>query len=159
MTLFSRLLYSRRSCKPSFSVPYLQGRRLVYDKGVMNMNYQIIAVDLDGTLCFSNWPELGEPNKPLIEYLKGWRAQGNKLILWTSRAGEALDKAVTWCKEQHLEFDAVNDNLPEVVEMYGNNSRKITCDFYTDDKAMLPGMVQAYPVRVTPLLFCAIISL
>lgn len=31
--------------------------------------YQIIAVDFDGTLCFSNWPELGEPNRPLIEYL------------------------------------------------------------------------------------------
>ena len=28
--------------------------------------YQIIAVDFDGTLCYSNWPELGEPNKPLI---------------------------------------------------------------------------------------------
>ena len=22
--------------------------------------YQIIAVDFDGTLCYSNWPELGE---------------------------------------------------------------------------------------------------
>ena len=31
--------------------------------------YQIIAVDFDGTLCYSNWPELGEPNRPLIEYL------------------------------------------------------------------------------------------
>ena len=36
----------------------------------MNTNtYQIIAVDFDGTLCFSNWPELGEPNLPLIRYL------------------------------------------------------------------------------------------
>ena len=26
------------------------------------MDYKIIAVDFDGTLCFSNWPELGEPN-------------------------------------------------------------------------------------------------
>lgn len=107
------------------------------------MNYQIIAVDFDGTLCFSNWPELGEPNRPLIKYLKNWREQGNKLILWTCRAGEALDKAVSWCQDQQLEFDAVNDNLPEVIEMYGNNSRKITCDYYIDDKAMLPGMVQA----------------
>ena len=107
------------------------------------MNYQTIAVDFDGTLCFSKWPELGEPNRPLIEYLKVWRDQGNKLILWTCRAGEALEKAVSWCHDQQLEFDAVNDNLPEVIEMYGNNSRKITCDYYIDDKAMLPGMVQA----------------
>lgn len=34
--------------------------------------YQIIAVDFDGTLCYSNWPELGEPNRPLIEMLKNY---------------------------------------------------------------------------------------
>ena len=107
------------------------------------MDYQIIAVDFDGTLCYSNWPELGEPNSLLIEYLKNWRRQGNKLILWTCRAGDALDRALTWCKEQQLYFDAVNDNLPEIVELYGNNSRKITCDYYIDDRAMLPGMITA----------------
>ena len=101
-------------------------------------SYQIIAVDFDGTLCYSNWPELGEPNKPLIEYLISQKRSGNKLILWTCRAGEALEKAVSWCRDQQLEFDAVNDNLPEIVEMYGNNSRKITCDYYIDDKAVLP---------------------
>lgn len=105
------------------------------------MDYKIIAVDFDGTLCYSNWPELGEPNLPLIEYLKSWKKQGNKLILWTCRAGDALDNAVVWCNEHDLIFDAVNDNLPEIVELYGNNSRKITCDYYIDDRAMLPAMI------------------
>ena len=85
------------------------------------MDYRIIAVDFDGTLCFSNWPELGEPNRPLIEYLRSQKNQGNKLILWTCRAGEALDKAVSWCREHELEFDAVNDNLPEIIELYGTS--------------------------------------
>ena len=107
------------------------------------MDYRIIAVDFDGTLCYSNWPELGEPNRPLIEYLRSQKDQGNKLILWTCRAGEALEKAVSWCRDQQLEFDAVNDNLPEIVELYGTNSRKITCDFYIDDKAILPEAVRA----------------
>lgn len=40
--------------------------------------------------------------------------------------------------EQELVFDAINDNLPEIVEKYGNNSRKITCDYYIDDRAVLP---------------------
>lgn len=104
----------------------------------MTNTFQIIAVDFDGTLCYSNWPELGEPNRPLIEYLKKWRASGNKLILWTCRAGEALEIAVSWCRDQQLEFDAVNDNIPEIIEMYGNNSRKVTCDYYVDDRAVLP---------------------
>ena len=101
-------------------------------------NNKIIAVDFDGTLCFSSWPDVGEPNVPLIEQLKALKNSGNKLILWTCRAGEALDLAVSWCRDQHLEFDAVNDNLPEIVELYGNNSRKITCDYYIDDRACRP---------------------
>ena len=104
----------------------------------MTEQAKIIAVDFDGTLCYSSWPELGAPNAPLIEYLKRWRAEGNKLILWTCRAGEALDRAVAWCRDYQLTFDAVNDNLPEVIAEYGNNSRKITCDYYIDDRAVLP---------------------
>ena len=102
----------------------------------MEHNYKIIAVDFDGTLCYSNWPELGEPNTMLIDYLLQEKAAGNKLILWTCRAGKALTDATKWCHEQGLTFDAVNDNLPEIVELYGNNSRKITCDLYIDDKSV-----------------------
>ena len=106
-----------------------------------NTKYRIIAVDFDGTLCYSNWPELGEPNKPLIEYLKAQHALGDKLILWTCRAGEALERAISWCRDQQLEFDAINDNLPEIIEKYGSNSRKITCDYYIDDRAVLPAIL------------------
>ena len=106
------------------------------------MDFTIIAVDFDGTLCYSKWPDLGEPNQPLIDYLRSQRASGNKLILWTCRAGEALERAISWCRDQQLEFDAINDNLPEIVEKYGNNSRKITCDYYIDDKAVLPETIR-----------------
>lgn len=103
----------------------------------MEKDYKIIAVDFDGTLCFSNWPELGEPNIKLISYLKNEKAAGSKIILWTCRAGAALADATKWCLEQGLYFDAINDNLPEIIEEYGNNSRKITCDIYIDDRNML----------------------
>lgn len=109
----------------------------------MERNYQIIAVDFDGTLCFSKWLECGEPNHALINYLKKWKSDGNKLILWTCRIGDALSKAVAWCQEHGLEFDAVNDNLPEIMEYYGSNSRKVTCDWYIDDRSLLPDNVEA----------------
>ena len=32
------------------------------------LDFQTIAVDFDGTLCYSKWPELGQPNQALIEY-------------------------------------------------------------------------------------------
>ena len=111
----------------------------------MDRSCRIIAVDFDGTLCFSAWPDVGEPNHPLIDYLKRQkkagrqRKAGNRLILWTCRSGRALDKAVSWCREvAHLEFDAINDNVQEVIDYYGNNSRKIFCDIYIDDKACTP---------------------
>ena len=47
------------------------------------LDFQTIAVDFDGTLCYSKWPELGQPNLALIEYLQEWKRNGNKLILWT----------------------------------------------------------------------------
>ena len=75
-------------------------------------NYRF-TFSYDGTLCYSKWPELDQPNLALIEYLQEWKRNGNKLILWTCCAGEALSKAVEWYREQNFEFDAVNDNLPE----------------------------------------------
>jgi len=100
--------------------------------------FKVCAVDFDGTICYSQWPGLGEPNLPLIEKLLTWKKEGNKLILWTCRAGQQLDEAVEFCRQYGIEFDAVNDNLPELVEHYGNNSRKISCDIYIDDKNALP---------------------
>ena len=102
----------------------------------------IIAVDFDGTLCMDCFPEIGVQNMPLIRNLRKSQELGDKLILWTCRAGDKLQEAVEWCREHGLLFDAVNDNLPEMVEKWGSNSRKITADIYIDDKAEIPaGMV------------------
>lgn len=99
-------------------------------------DYKIIAVDFDGTLSLGQWPEIGTPNLELFQWLKRESAMGSRIILWTCRAGEQLRQAVEWCRNLGLVFDAVNDNLPEIVELYGNNSRKITADYYIDDRAV-----------------------
>ena len=83
------------------------------------MKNKIIAVDFDGTLCVNKCPEIGDPNEELIAYLKKRQANGEKLILWTNRVDDRLDEAVKWCAEHGLVFDAVNDNLPEIVESFG----------------------------------------
>lgn len=98
----------------------------------------IIAVDFDGTLCTVNWPGIGEPCTDLIELLKKRRKDGDKLILWSCRCDRLLDEALSWCRQYGLEFDAVNDNLPEMTEKYGNNCRKVFADVYLDDKAFTP---------------------
>lgn len=96
----------------------------------------IYAVDFDGTLCESKWPGIGAPNKKLIQHLVQRRTEGAKVILWTCRVEEHLKEAVDWCSKFGLEFDAVNDNLPENVEKYGNNPRKVYATCYIDDLAV-----------------------
>ena len=95
---------------------------------------KIIAVDCDGTLFENKWPDLGEANTVLIEHLLQEQRDGAKIILWTCRVGEMLSKAVLACLEQGLKFDAVNENLPEVIAEFGSDTRKIFANEYIDDK-------------------------
>lgn len=120
-------------------------------------NHYIIAVDFDQTLIKGNhWPDVeGEPNGYLIRHLKILKEEdGTKLILNTCRTGEALQAAVNWCKAQGLEFDAVNENLPELIEAYGQDTRKISADIYIDDCACHPdsynwSFANAYGLKLT----------
>jgi hypothetical protein len=100
-----------------------------------NLPY-IIAIDFDGTLVKDQFPEIGEPNEPLIEQAKIWKQQGAKLVLWTCRDNERLWKAVVFCEKLGLHFDAVNRNIDEVQELYGGDTRKVFADIYIDDKAV-----------------------
>ena len=97
------------------------------------MNSKIIAVDFDGTLCENKWPEIGEANEDMIYYLRKRQAEGDKLILWTCRVGDMLQKAVNWCYNHGLFFDAVNENLPEIIDSFGSDTRKIFANEYIDD--------------------------
>lgn len=105
------------------------------------MEHTVYAIDFDGTISLGKWPEVGPANDRLISYLLDRKLRGDKLILWTCRAGEALEAAIDFCTQQGLHFDAVNDNLPEIVEKFGSNSRKITCDYYIDDRSFTADML------------------
>ena len=106
----------------------------------------VFGVDFDGTLSFGQWPGCGPANDGLIDFLIKRQISGDKLILWTCREGNDLEVAVEWCQQMGLVFDAVNDNLPEVIEKYGCNSRKISCDFYIDDKAIAGNTYKLFEV-------------
>ena len=93
----------------------------------------IIAVDFDGTIVEDGYPKIGEPKIFAFETLRKLQSEGHRLILWTYRSGKRLDEAVAFCKENNLEFYAVNKNFPEEVydEKY---SRKIHADLFIDDR-------------------------
>ena len=106
---------------------------------------KIYAVDFDGVITRHNrFPKLGEPNTEFIKWLKHRKEDGVKLILWTCREGWLLDEAITFCKAYGLEFDAVNENLPEVIQKYGGDNRKVFAHLYIDDCCKTPWEIMEY---------------
>ena len=106
-------------------------------------DYMIIAVDFDNTLCESNWPHLGSPIMKTINFCLRAKQAGHKLILNTCRQGRALEEAVQFCRQYQLDFDCINENLPEIIQLYGGDTRKISADRYIDDKSIPPDAVDA----------------
>jgi hypothetical protein len=109
---------------------------------------KIIAVDFDGTLCENCWPKIGEPNLDLLRHLRREKKNGAKIILWTCRSGEELSAAVKWCEVYGLIFDAVNQNTPEAIEEFGEDTRKIFAHEYIDDRA---GVYKNFKLPFKPL--------
>lgn len=97
---------------------------------------KIIAVDFDGCLVTNKFPEVGELIETTISRLKQEQAAGAKVILWTNRTGDPLKKAVEFCGEHGIHLDAVNENLPEIIEAFGGDPRKVFANEYWDDRAV-----------------------
>lgn len=98
-------------------------------------NRKIIAVDFDGFLFEDEFPKIGRPIDEHITLIKALQEAGHKLILWTGRNGQHLAEAVQAVRlYANIKFDAVNENLPETIEKYGSDSRKIEADMYLDDR-------------------------
>ena len=56
----------------------------------------IYAVDFDNTLAVTRFPEIVGPKAKVVAAVKMLKANGHKIILWTSRAGKDLKDAVQW---------------------------------------------------------------
>lgn len=96
----------------------------------------ILAVDFDGTLVENKFPNIGAPDWVISKVVKAYQEQGWKIILWTCRTDDMLQEAVDFCANTlGIQFDAVNQNLPEVQQFYGGDTRKVFANMYLDDRS------------------------
>lgn len=105
----------------------------------------IIAIDFDGTVVEDAYPKIGKEQLFAFETLKALHKDRHKLILWTCRGGDKLQEAVDFCRENGIEFYAVNSNYPgEVLDP--NDSPKIVADLYVDDRILggFPGWSEVW---------------
>ncbi len=92
-----------------------------------------IAVDFDGTIVEHAYPRIGKEMLFAFDTLKAMQRKGHKLILWTFREGDTLLEAVEYCKQNGIEFYAVNKSFPE-EDFDLSISRKINADIFIDDR-------------------------
>ena len=109
---------------------------------------KIYAVDFDGTLAVTRFPRIIRPKISMILKCKEIKRKGDILILWTCRCGKDLEDAVEYCKRYGLEFDYINENVPENIEKFGNDCRKIFAHEYIDDKAWSPDREKEFKDRL-----------
>jgi hypothetical protein len=110
------------------------------NKEQMSKLPKILAVDFDGTLVEDKFPDIGRPQWSVVESVKKAQKEGWKLVLWTCRDNDngTLESAVVFSKEVlGLEFDAVNCNIPEVQDLFNNDTRKVYANLYLDDKNLV----------------------
>jgi len=93
-----------------------------------------IAVDFDGTIVEHKYPEIGKEILFAFDTLKELQKQKHQLILWTYRSGRELDEAVDFCRENGIEFYAINASYPEEEFDEDFSSRKIEADIFIDDR-------------------------
>ena len=95
----------------------------------------VIAIDFDGTIVRSKWPDIGPfrfAAKPVLRWLQ---RRGHTLILWTCREHKHLEAAKRFLWSHGIWFDYYNLNAPARVTEYGGDCRKISADLYIDDRA------------------------
>ena len=92
-----------------------------------------LAIDFDGTIVEDAYPKIGKPKSFAFDTLKSLQKDGHRLILWTYRYGKTLKEAVEFCKENGIEFYAINSSFPN-EEYNPKKSRKINADLFIDDR-------------------------
>lgn len=106
----------------------------------------IIAIDFDGTICRGKYPAIDGQQPYAVETINALHNAGHYIIINTCRSGDILLTAINWMLEQGIKFHRVNDNEPQSVALYNNNSRKIYAHVYIDDKNLggFPGWVNVF---------------
>jgi hypothetical protein len=97
----------------------------------------VISIDFDGTICELGWPQVG-PMKPEADiYIRKLFEDGHDILINTCRTGKYEGMAQDFLDKEKIPYHYINSNLPSLIAVYGQDSRKISADIYIDDKCLM----------------------
>ncbi|WP_319370561.1 HAD hydrolase family protein [uncultured Ilyobacter sp.] len=93
----------------------------------------IVAIDFDGTIVESAFPNIGEIKPNAERVIKRLYGEGHKIIIWTCRPinNKGLEEMKEWLKERNIPYHKVNENIDGLGM---TTSNKICADIYIDDR-------------------------
>ena len=97
----------------------------------------VIAIDFDGTICDLSFPEVGRMKLDADTYINMLYDEGHHILIHTCRTGIYEGLAQTFLKEQEIHYHYINSNMPYMIELYGQDCRKLSADIYIDDKCLM----------------------
>ena len=106
----------------------------------------ILAVDFDGTIARSSFPDILGEQPYAGEVLRKLHERGHYIIIWTCRSGKNLLDAINWLLEHNIPFDRVNDHCPENIKRYGKGSGKIYANINMQNAVNI-GMFPDIPIE------------
>lgn len=93
-----------------------------------------LAIDFDNTIVEEEYPNIGPLRKDAKKYINKLYAEGHYIIINTCRAGQEELEAGHHLYQKGIHFHAINQNQPGRILRFHGDCRKISADFYIDDK-------------------------
>lgn len=97
----------------------------------------VLAIDFDGTIVELAYPKVGEMKPEADIYINKLYDEGHHILIHTCRCGEHEQDAKEFLESKGIKFHELNNNIPHLIEMYANDSRKLSADIYIDDKCLM----------------------
>lgn len=97
-----------------------------------------IAIDFDGTIAETDFPHILALKPNAKEVINTLHEEGHCIIINTCRINKPLEMMKNYLTEKGIQYDYINENNPERIQKYGGDTRKISADYYLDDRNYPP---------------------
>lgn len=95
--------------------------------------YKRLAIDFDDTIVTEAYPNVGRL-KFGAKFALNNLHKHHKILINTCRNSQPLENAKEFLHENNIKYDEINENDPTLIYFFRDESRKISADYYIDDK-------------------------